>query len=141
MAFPSVTNIDGSNPGPNSASLPDTVQIPTGNLWKVGRFALAAITPAILAAGPSVNVQTFAASGIGLLIGDTVFVEYAGTQTAAVAILDARVSAADSLEVKFLATAGTPTPAAASVANPYYVTVFRVQPNWTAPASGNQLDW
>jgi hypothetical protein len=141
MAFPASTNVDGSNPGPNSASLPDTIQIPTGNIWKDGRFALSAITPAILAAGPSVNVQTFAATGIGLVVGDTVFVEYAGTQTAAVAILDARVSAADQLEIKFLATAGTPTPAAATVANPYYVTVFRVQPNWTAPASGPQMTW
>lgn len=141
MANPAVTNVDGSNPGPNVVTAPDTIQLPTGNLWKVGRFALTGITPAALAAGPSVNVQSFAATGIGLLVGDAVLVEYAGTQTANVAILDARVSAADTLEVKFLGTTGTPTPAAASVANPYYVTVFRVQPNWTPPASGNQLDW
>lgn len=141
MAFPAVTNVDGSNPGPNVSTVPDTVQMPVGNLWKVGRFALTAITPSALASGPSVNVQTFAATGIGLLTTDTIFVEYSGTQTANVAILDARVSAADQMELKFLGTTGTPTPAAASVANPYYVTVFRVQPNWIAPASGNQLDW
>lgn len=140
MAFPASTNVDGSNPGPNSASLPDTVQLPTGNIWKIGRFALT-ITPAACATGPSVNVQTFAATGIGLIVGDAVQVIYAGTQTAAVAIADARVSAVDQLEIKFIATAGTPTPAAGTAANPYIVTVQRVQPNWTAPASGNQLDW
>lgn len=141
MAFPASTNVDGSNPGPNSAALPDTVQIPTGNIWKIGRFALSAITPAALATGPSVNVQSFAATGIGLIVGDQVQVTYAGLQTANVAILDARVSVADTLEVKFLASAGTPTPAAASVANPYIVSVLRVQPLWTAPASGNQITW
>lgn len=140
MAFPAVTNIDGSNPGPNSSALPDTIQIPTGNLWKVGTFGLV-IAPAALAAGPSVGEQVFAATGIGLLTTDRVFVEYPGAQTAAVALLDARVSAADSLAIKFLATAGTPTPAAGTAAVPYYVTVFRQQPNWSAPASGSQLDW
>jgi hypothetical protein len=140
MAFPAVTNVDGSNPGPQSGTLPDTVQSPVGNLWKVGRFALV-ISPAALAAGPSVNVQTFAASGIGLVVGDIVIVTYNGAQTATVAILDSRVSAADQLEVKFLATAGTPTPAAGTAASPYFVTVFRVQPNWAAQATGSQLDW
>ena len=135
------TNVSGSNPGPNSSGLPDTVQLPVGNLWKVGTFALTAITPSALASGPSVAEQTFSATGIGLLTTDRVFVEYPGSQTANVAILDARVSAADTLAVKFLATTGTPTPAAASTTTPYYVTVFRQQPNWTAPASGNQLDW
>lgn len=141
MAFPAATNIDGSNPGPQAASLPDTVQAPVGNIWKIGRFALTTITPTILGAGPSIGEQVFAATGIGLLVTDMVNVSYQGAQTAAVAILDARVSATDSLAIKFLATAGTPTPAAASVANPYVVEVMRVQPNWTAPASGNQLGW
>jgi len=130
------TNIDGTNPGPNVAVLADTVQIPTGNIWKVGTFALA-LTPAALAAGPSVGEQAFAATGIGLLTTDRVFVEYPGAQTANVALLDARVSANDTLAVKFLGTTGTPTPAAGT----YYVTVFRQQPNWSAPASGNQIDW
>ena len=140
MAFPSVTNVDGSNPGPNVALLPDTTQSPTGNLWKVGTFALV-ITPSALASGPSVGEQTFAATGIGLLTTDRVFVEYPGAQTANVAILDARVSALDTLAVKFLGTTGTPTPAAGTAATPYYVTVFRQQPNWSAPASGSQIDW
>ncbi len=136
MAFPASTNVDGSNPGPNSSGLPDTVQMPVGNLWKIGVFNIS-ITPAALVTGPSVGEQAFANTGIGLLTTDVVSVEFAGAQTAAVALLDARVSAADTLAVKFLATAGTPTPAAGS----YQVTVLRKQPNWTAPASGNQLDW
>ena len=151
MAFPAVTNIDGSNPGPQAASLPDTVQGPVGNLWKVGTFQIAC-TPAILGAGPSIAEQTFIGTAatasttqyfpaIGLLTTDVVVVSKPGVQTAAVGILDARVSATDTLAIKFLATAGTPTPAAGTTAAPYFVTVFRVQPNWTAPATGNQLDW
>jgi hypothetical protein len=151
MAFPSVTNVDGSNPGPNSASAPDTIQIPTGNLWKVGTFAIA-LTPAALSTGPSIGEQTFVGTAatasttqyfptIGLLPTDRVFVTNPAAQTAAVGLLDARVSATDTLAIKFLATAGTPTPVAGTTAAPYYVTVFRQQPNWTAPASGPQLDW
>jgi len=141
MANPANTNLTGTNFGPNVDTLADTVQLPTGNIWKIGRFALSTITPAALAAGPSVNVQTFAATGIGLIVGDQVQVTYAGLQTANVAILDARVSALDTLEVKFLASAGTPTPAAATVAAPYVVSVLRVQPNWSPQATGNQIDW
>ena len=58
MAFPAVTNVDGSNPGPQASNLPDTVQAPVGNLWKVGTFAIA-LTPAALGAGPSIGEQTF----------------------------------------------------------------------------------
>lgn len=151
MTFPAVTNIDGSNPGPNSSNVPDTVQMPVGNLWKVGTFAIS-LTPAALSTGPSIGEQTFVGTAatasttqyfpaIGLLTTDRVVVTNPGAQTAAVGILDCRVSAADTLAIKFLATAGTPTPAAGTTAAPYYVTVFRQQPNWTAPASGNQLDW
>ena len=140
MPFPVITNLTGANPGPNSATVPDTVQMPTGNMWKVGDFSLQ-ITPTACATGPSVNVQTFPASGIGLLVGDLVQVSYQGTQTATVAVLDARVYQNDGLEIKFLATAGTPTPAAGTVALPYLVSVFRTQPNWTKPAAGSQLGW
>jgi len=63
-----------------------------------------------------------------------------GAQTANVGMLDARVSAADTLAIKFIASAGTPTPAAGTVAAPYIVSVFRVQPNWTA-VNTPQLDW
>ena len=151
MAFPAVTNVDGSNPGPQAASLPDTVQSATGNLWKVGQFQVS-LTPAILAAGPSIGEQTFIGTAatasttqyfpsIGLLTNDVVIVTKAGAQTAAVGILDSRVSALDTLAIKFLATAGTPTPAAGTVALPYTVDVWRIQPNWTPQATGPQLVW
>lgn len=135
MAFPAVTNIDGSNPGPNSSVLPDTVQMPTGNIWKVGRFAIT-LTPASVAT-ISAPVQTFAATGIGLLTTDTVVVTPPSTTTG-VAQAATYVSAADTLAIQFVnPTAGPLTPPSGT----YFVTVFRVQPNWVAPASGNQLDW
>jgi hypothetical protein len=151
MAFPSVTNIDGSNPGPNSAVLPETTQAAAGNLWKVGSFPIS-LTPAALGAGPSIGEQTFIGTAatasttqyfpaIGLLPTDVVVVTKAGAQTASVGILDSRVSATDTLAIKFMATTGTPTPAAGTTASPYTVTVWRVQPNWTSPAAGNQLSW
>lgn len=135
MAFPAVTNVDGSNPGPQAATLPDTVQSPIGNVWKVGRFAIT-LTPAIVAT-ISAPVQNFAATGIGLLTTDSVVVTPPGA-TAGVAQAAAWVSAADQLSLQFVnPTAGGLTPPAGV----YLVDVFRVQPNWTAPASGNQLDW
>ena len=148
--FPASTNVDGSNPGPNFATAPDTIQMPTGNLWKVGQFQIS-LTPAALAAGPSIAEQTFVGTAatasttqyfptIGLLTTDVVVVTKPGAQTAAVGILDSRVSANDTLAIKFLATAGTPTPAAGTVAAPYVVSVFRVQPNWS-PVNAPQLDW
>lgn len=151
MSFPSVTNVSGSNPGPNPSTQPDTVQLPVGNFWKVGTFSVS-LTPAALSTGPSVGEQTFVGTAatasatqyfpaIGLLPTDVVVVTKPGAQAAAVGILDARVSATDTLAIKFLATAGTPTPAAGTAAAPYNVTVFRQQPNWTPQASGNQLDW
>jgi len=135
MAFPSTTNVDGSNPGPNYAQLPDTVQMPTGNIWKVGRFSIT-ITPSAVAT-ITAPVQTFAATGIGLLTTDTVLVTPPSV-TAGVTIGATYVSAADTLAIQFVnPTAGSLTPPSGA----YIITVFRVQPNWTAPASGNQLDW
>jgi hypothetical protein len=135
MAFPAVTNVDGSNPGPNGANLPDTVQAPMGNLWKVGRFAIT-LAPAAVAT-VTAPVQTFAATGIGLLTTDSVVVT-PPSATAGVAQAAAWVSAADTLSIQFVnPTAGSLTPPTGI----YLVDVFRVQPNWTAPASGSQLDW
>lgn len=135
MSFPAVTNVDGSNPGPNSSASPDTVQMPTGNLWKVGRFAIS-LTPSAVST-ITAPVQNFAATGIGLLTSDTVLVT-PPSATAGVALASAWVSAADQLSIQFVnPTAGSLTPPAGT----YLVTVFRVQPNWSAPASGNQLDW
>jgi hypothetical protein len=136
MAFPAVTNVDGSNPGPNSSVLPDTVQMPTGNIWKVGRFAVT-LTPAAIANTAASGTQTFAATGIGLLTTDAVVVVPPST-VAGIQQAGAYVSASDTLAIQFInATAGSLTPPSGS----YVVLVFRVQPNWTAPASGNQMDW
>lgn len=135
MANPATTNIDGSNPGPNVVSSPDTVQSPVGNLWKVGRFALT-LTPSAVST-ITAPVQNFAATGIGLLTTDSVVVTPPGA-TAGVAQAAAWVSAADQLSIQFVnPTAGSLTPPSGT----YLVDVFRVQPNWVAPASGNQLDW
>lgn len=136
MAFPAVTNVDGSNPGPNSSVLPDTVQSPVGNAWKVGVFNLT-LSPAIVNTVTAPE-QTFAATGIGLLTTDQVHVQCMAP-LAGVGVINARVSAADALTLQFCnPTAGNLTPTASTV---YRVTVFRIQPNWSAPASGNQLDW
>lgn len=136
MANPAVTNIDGTNAGPNVSVLPDTIQYPTGNLWKVGRFAIA-LTPTAVAADTA-PVQNYANTGIGLLTTDTVFVNYSGETPLNAAPASAYVSAADQLSIQWVnPTAGSVTPPSGT----YLVTVFRVQPNWSAPASGNQFDW
>lgn len=136
MAFLATTNVDGSNPGPNSSSLPDTVQLPTGNIWKVGVFNLTLSPTAVNTI--TAPEQTFAATGIGLLTTDQVQVQCMAP-LAGVGIVNARVSAADTLAIQFVnPTAGNLTPTASTI---YRVTVLRPQPNWTAPASGNQLDW
>ena len=135
MAFPSVTNVDGSNPGPNSA-LPDVPQAPMGNLWKVGRFSLK-LSPVQIATSTAAE-QTFSTTGSGLLTTDFVWVNYTGTSNTGWAIGNARVAAADALAITFVnpgIAAVSPTTAT------FVVTVLRVQPNWTAPATGNQIDW
>ena len=135
MAFPASTNVDGSNPGPNSTTLPDTVQMPTGNMWKVGVFQLT-LSP-VSVAWSTTTEQTFSATGIGLLTTDMVLVQKPTTQPG-LGIAGSRVSAADTLAINFINVTTTITPTAAEV---YKVAVFRIQPNWTAPASGNQIDW
>lgn len=136
MTNPVVNNVDGSNAGPNVVGLPDTVQMPTGNIWKAGIFNLA-LTPVSVANATSAE-QTFATTGIGLLTTDVVLVQKPTAQ-AGLGIVGSRVSAADTLAITYSnPTAATITPTAAET---YIVTVLRVQPNWTAPASGNQFDW
>jgi hypothetical protein len=136
MANPAVTNITGSNPGPQVDTLADTVQLPTGNVWKLGVFSIN-LTPAVVGTGGSVE-QTFATTGIGLLTTDLVFVSKAAAQSG-LGIVGARVSAADTLALTYgNMTAVSITPTANEV---YKVGVLRVQPNWSAPASGNQIDW
>lgn len=135
MNFPSSTNVDGSNPGPNVSTQPDTTQSPIGNVQKMGIFSLA-ITPSAVAANTTAE-QTFAATGIGLLVTDNVDVSKPTFQ-AGLGIVNVRVSAVDTLAITYInATASPITPAAET----YQVAVTRVQPNWIKPASGNQMDW
>lgn len=135
MSFPSSTNVDGSNPGPNVSTQPDTTQSPIGNVQKMGIFSLA-ITPASVAANTTAE-QTFTATGIGLLVTDNVDVSKPTFQ-AGIGIVNVRVSAADALSITYVnATASPITPTAET----YQVAVTRVQPNWIKPASGNQMDW
>jgi len=134
MAFPAVTNVDGSNPGPQSATLPDTVQTPVGNLWKIASLQVT-LSPASVANATSAE-QTFTMTG--LLTTDFVYVNKPTAQ-AGLGIVGARVSAADTLALTFgNFTAATITPTASQV---YTVFVARIQPNWTAPASGSLIDW
>jgi hypothetical protein len=134
MAFPAVTNVDGSNPGPQSATLPDTVQTPVGNVWKIGSFTVT-LSPASVANATSAE-QTFTMTG--LLTTDFVYVNKPTAQ-AGLGIAGARVSAANTLAITFgNFTGATITPTASEV---YVVNVVRVQPNWTAPSSGSLIDW
>lgn len=134
MSFPAVTNVDGSNPGPNSSTVPDTVQSPVGNVWKIGSFSVT-LSPTSVANATSAE-QTFTMTG--LLTTDFVYVDKPTAQ-AGLGIVGARVSAADTLALTFMnATAATITPTASEA---YKVFLARVQPNWTAPASGSVIDW
>lgn len=136
MSFPSVTNVTGTNTGPNVSTVPDTIQLPTGNIWKSGVFDITLSPSAVNTI--TAPEQTFAATGIGLLTTDQVHVQCMAP-LAGVGILNSRVSAADTLAIQFVnPTAGNLTPTASTI---YRVTVIRKQPNWTAPASGNQFDW
>jgi hypothetical protein len=136
MSNPAVTNVDGSNPGPNTVSLPDTIQMPTGNIWKLGQFTIS-LSPASVGTTTAFE-QTFAATGIGLLTTDVVLVQKAAAQIG-LGIVGTRVSAADTLAINFMnVTQATITPTQAET---YTVQVFRIQPNWSAPATGNQFDW
>lgn len=135
MAFPANTNIDGSNPGPNASNAPDTTVTPIGNLWKEGLFSIA-LTPASVAANTTAE-QTFSATGIGLLVADNVTVSKPSFQ-AGLGIVNARVSAVDTIAITYInATAAPIVPTAET----YQVSVVRILPYWTKPASGNQLDW
>jgi len=134
MSFPAITNATGSNPGPNSATVPDTVQSPVGNVWKVASLT-AKLSPASVANATSAE-QTFAVTG--LLTTDAITVNKPTAQ-AGLGIVGSRVSATDVLAITFgNFTAATITPTASEV---YTLFVARVQPNWTAPATGTPIDW
>lgn len=135
MANPSITNVDGTNTGPNVVTSPDTIQLPTGNVWKLGVFSIT-LSPASVATTTTAE-QTFATTGIGLLTTDLVWVSKPTAQ-AGLGIVGTRVSAADTLAITFMTSGASVSPTASEV---YTVGVLRVQPNWTKPASGNQIDW
>lgn len=136
MANPVITNVDGSNSGPNVTTQPDIVQLPVGNIWKSGIFNIT-LSPASVANATSAE-QTFASTGIGLIVGDVVLVQKPTAQ-AGLGIVGSRVSAADTLAVTYgNFTSATITPTASEI---YTVTVIRQLPNWTAQATGNQFDW
>lgn len=127
MANPSVTNVDGSNPGPNSAS-PDFPQSEIGNVWKMGSFTVT-LSPATIATTTSAE-QTFTMTG--LLTTDYVYVNKPTAQ-AGICIVGARVSAANVLAITFAnVTSGTLTP---TTSEAYKVLVVRVQPNATQPSN------
>jgi hypothetical protein len=131
----STTNVDGSNPGPNVATQPDTVQYPIGNVWKIGVFKLT-LTPAAVAT-ITAPVQAFSATGIGLQTTDQVEVS-PPSATAGVALCSAWVSAADQLSLQWV----NPTAAAATPpSGTYLVSVFRPLPEWSSGSSSVQMDW
>lgn len=127
------TNIDGSNPGPNSVNLPDTVQSPVGNVWKNGVFTLT-LSPSSVANATSAE-QTFTFTG--MLATDYVGVNKPTAQ-AGLGIVGARAGAGF-IGITFgNFTSATITPTASEV---YTVFVERVQPNWTTPTTGAYMDW
>lgn len=133
MTFPVVTNVSGSNPGPNSGT-PDTPQSEVGNIWKAASVTVT-LTPGSVANATSAE-QTFTMTG--LLTTDYVYVNKPTAQ-AGLGIVGARVSAADTLAITFgNFTSATITPTASEV---YRVWVARVQPNWIAPTSGSFFDY
>lgn len=134
VAFASVTNVDGSNPGPNQAT-PDTPQSPIGNIWKLASFTIS-LTPATVAPATT-SEQTFTATG--LLTTDLVFVNAPGAPTTTTGIVGTRVSAAGVLAIDFMNASSTTT--ATPVSGTYTVGVLRVQPNWIQPTSGSPIDW
>jgi hypothetical protein len=122
-----------SNPGPASTTTYQAVA-PIGNVAKEGVF-LISLTPTAVAT-VTTAAQNFASTGIGLLVGDIVSVAFQGAQTAGVGVLDAYVSAADQLTIRFInPTAGSVTPAAGT----YAVSVQR--PNASPSVSNPQLSW
>lgn len=132
MAFPVVTNVDGSNAGPNVAA-PDTPQSPVGNVWKLASFTLS-LTPATVAPATT-SEQTFTCTG--LLPTDIVFVNAPGAPTTTTGIVGSRCSAANVLAIDFSNASSTTT--ATPVSGAYIVGVLRVQPNWVNP--GSNIDW
>jgi len=130
-----VTNVTGSNPGPQTDNLPDTVQSPVGNVWKLASITVS-LTPTTVAPATTTE-KTFAVTG--LLTTDLVFVNPPSAAATTTGIAASRVSAAGVLAIDFFNTSSTTTATPSS--GVYTVLVVRVQPNWTQPASGASIDW
>lgn len=134
MTNPVVTNVSGTNPGPNSG-VPDTPQSPIGNIWKLASFTIALVPTTV--APDTTTEQTFTATG--LLTTDLVFVSPPAAPTTTTGIVSSRVSAAGVLAIAWMNVSATTT--ATPVSGNYIVGVLRVQPNWTFPATGGAIDW
>lgn len=134
MSFPAVTNVDGSNPGPNSAT-PDTPQSPIGNIWKLASFTIS-LTPTTVAPATTTE-ETFTATG--LLTTDLVFVNPPSAPATTTGIVSTRVSAAGVLAIGFMNASSTTTATPSS--GVYTVGVLRIQPNWIQPTTGSPIDW
>jgi len=86
--------------------MPGSSDLPTGNCMFIMLLSVP-ISTAALATGPSTTERTFTVPG--LLPNDHVIVTKPTFQNT-IGIVGVRVSAADTLAINFLATAGTPTP-------------------------------
>jgi hypothetical protein len=124
-----------SNPGPASTNTQESFA-PMTNVVKGGVFSLS-LTPASVAT-ITTAAQNFANTGIGLAVGDYVSVAFNGAQTAGVGVLDAYVSAADQLTIRFVnPTAGSVTPAAGT----YLVSVQRPSTTTGSNPTSPLLSW
>jgi hypothetical protein len=124
-----------SNPGPASTNTQESFA-PMTNVVKGGVFSLS-LTPASVAT-ITTAAQNFANTGIGLAVGDYVSVAFNGAQTAGVGVLDAYVSAADQLTIRFVnPTAGSVTPAAGT----YLVSVQRPSTSTGSNPTSPLLSW
>lgn len=124
-----------SNPGPASTNTQESFA-PMTNVVKGGVFSLS-LTPASVAT-ITTAAQNFANTGIGLVVGDYVSVAFNGAQTAGVGVLDAYVSAADQLTIRFVnPTAGSVTPAAGT----YLVSVQRPSTSTGSNPTSPLLSW
>jgi hypothetical protein len=124
-----------SNPGPASTNTQESFA-PMTNVVKGGVFSLS-LTPASVAT-ITTAAQNFANTGIGLVVGDYVSVAFNGAQTAGVGVLDAYVSAADQLTIRFVnPTAGSVTPAAGT----YLVSVQRPSTTTGSNPTSPLLSW
>ena len=86
--------------------MPGPANIAIGSVANSFVVAVAVPAGAALATGPSTQERTYAVPG--LIVGDVVTVQKPTFQNT-IGIVGARVSAADTLAINFLATAGTPS--------------------------------